>query len=124
MKRRWQLSVRIVAWCPRILAFGFAIFLLLFSLDAFSENHSFSEQLLSFTLHNLPTVFVLLILLLSWKREWMGGIVFPLLGLLYIVFTSGKMNGWTYGLITGSQCFIGILYWMSWITRKKHHIIS
>ena len=57
----------------------------MFSLDIFGNGYNLWETLLGLFMHNIPTFILLVILIISWKREWLGAIVFALFGIWYIL---------------------------------------
>ncbi len=71
-------------WAPRILSIMFILFLMLFSLDIFDMELDFWGTALGLFMHNIPALFLLVILIISWKYEIVGGIIFTLAGTLYI----------------------------------------
>jgi hypothetical protein len=71
-------------WTPRILSIIFILFLVLMSLDIFGNNYTFWETILGLFMHNIPALILLVVLIISWKHELVGAIVFALAGLLYI----------------------------------------
>jgi hypothetical protein len=66
-------------WIPRILIIAIALFMALFSLDAFEGNHPLWEKLVGFLIHNIPSFLLLLCLVLTWKRPIIAGIIFLIL---------------------------------------------
>jgi len=56
----------------------------MFSLDVFSPGLSASQILIGLLMHNIPVFVLMIILIISWKYEIIGGIAFLLAGLLYI----------------------------------------
>jgi len=119
-----------IYWAPRILSIIFILFLMLFSLDIFEMNLNFWGTLLGLFMHNIPALILLVIVIISWKREIVGGIAFILAGILYIAFI--LMNIITTGFewyylawalqISGITFFIGILYLINWDKKKKGYI--
>src|SRR3989338_11063669 len=75
---------KFVYWTPRILSIIFIFFLALMSLDVFSSELSFWQTFGALFMHNIPALVLLIVLLISWKYEIVGGIAFILAGLLYI----------------------------------------
>ena len=75
---------KFIFWTPRILAILFIIFLGLMSLDVFEENYGFWETILGLFMHNIPAMILLIILIISWRYEIVGGIGFILGGIIYI----------------------------------------
>ncbi|MEM4244946.1 MAG: hypothetical protein QXR60_01940 [Candidatus Nanoarchaeia archaeon] len=113
-----------VYWTPRILSIIFILFLAMFSLDVFEENYGFWGTILGLFMHNLPALILLVVLLISWKHEIVGGIVFILAGLAYIFSIIIKPELELYRAfwvlqISGPAFLIGILFFVNWKLRKK-----
>jgi len=116
-------------WAPRILSIFFICFLALFSLDVFSPELNFWQILIGLLIHNIPVFILLVVLLISWKHEMVGGIVFTLAGLLYILMLamSSKfewyMLSWS-ATIAGPAFLVGILFIINWFNKKKRTPIN
>jgi hypothetical protein len=114
---------KFVYWIPRILSILLIIFLSLFSLDVFGNNYGFWGTMLALFMHNIPSIALLIILVISWKHEIVGAIAFFLAGLSYIALL--PMNGFQwYELawaiqISGPAFIIGILFLIGWMQKKK-----
>ncbi|HKL76573.1 MAG TPA: hypothetical protein VJ881_10965 [Halanaerobiales bacterium] len=110
-------------WAPRILSILFICFLFLFSLDVFSPELSFSEQMLGFFIHNIPVLILIVVLIISWKIEIVGGIVFIAGGLYYIFMIIGRVEITTLFIwsltIAGPAFLIGILFILNWIKKRQ-----
>jgi len=84
---------KILFWTPRILAILAILFMMLFSMDCFGGNYTLREQLLCFVMHNIPAYILILALILAWKKEMAGGILFllaALAGSIYFRAFSGN----------------------------------
>lgn len=118
---------KFIYWTPRILSIIFIFFLALFSLDVFDGNYGFWGTILALLMHNIPVFILLIILLISWKYEIVGGTGFILAGILYIGFIIANLikTGfeWYYLIwtiqISGVAFFIGILFLINWSRKKK-----
>lgn len=77
---------RILYWIPRILTIFAILFMTLFSLDVFGGNESFGLKILGFLLHNIPVFILIAILIIAWKWELAGGILFILASISGFVF--------------------------------------
>ena len=122
MKRRVKKVSKFVYWTPRILSIIFLAFLAFFSLDVFGNGYTFWETVLGLFMHNIPVFALLAVLLISWKHEWVGGIVFILAGLLYIFITLGRVTwyialSWSM-IIAGPAFLIGILFLVNWFKKN------
>lgn len=106
----------------------FIAFLSLFSLDIFGMGYGFWGTILGLFMHNIPSLILLIVLLIAWKHEIVGGIVFILAGIYYIVqlLITILMNppyqwymlSWAVQ-IAGPAFLIGILFLVNWIARRK-----
>lgn len=105
---------QLLFWSPRVLCILFACFISMFALDVFGEQQGFWRTAQALAMHLLPTLLILAVLLLSWRREWVGGIVYIGLGLFY-VFTMGRHFDWTASAMIGGPLFvIGLLFFANW----------
>jgi asparagine N-glycosylation enzyme membrane subunit Stt3 len=114
---------RFLYWAPRILSILFICVLILYSLDVFNSGSGFWETILGLFMHNIPAIFLLIILLISWKHELVGGIIFTVLGVLYFILTTINQQGHfsisLFLTISGPAILIGILFIINWIKKKK-----
>jgi hypothetical protein len=104
-------------WAPRILGILFAIFISLFTFDVFGQGTGFWKTLLALLIHLIPTFLLIIILILSWKRPWISGIFFILLGIAYIIWSSQSGRGSQ--IIYIPLFLVGILFLTSWFFRKE-----
>jgi len=109
---------RLLFWTPRVLCILFAVFISLFALDVFGEGYTFWEMLLGFLIHLIPTGIVLVVLVISWRWEWVGGILFIALGVAYLVMSWNKFHWSAYVAISGPLFLIGVLFLISWRHSK------
>ncbi len=114
---------KLIFWIPRILSIMFIVFLSLFSLDVFNEKLGFWQILGSLFMHNIPALIFLVVLIISWKREIVGGIIFILTGIFYTIFAFSHANSWKIALewsiqIAGLSFVIGGLFITNWIKKK------
>ena len=121
---------KFVYWIPRILSTIFILFLMLFSFDIFEMNLGFWGTIVGLFMHNIPALVLLLILLISWKYEIVGGIGFMLGGIVYIalLLKAAISSGfeWSYLLlaaqISGIAFFIGIMFLIGWFQKKQKRL--
>lgn len=57
-------------WSPRILAVAVSLFLMLFALDSFAEGEVSLRSLPQFLIHTAPTLILLGVVAVAWRREW------------------------------------------------------
>jgi len=118
---------RFIYWTPRILSIIMILFLAMFSLDVFDSCNSLLTCLLALFMHNLPVIILIIVLIISWKREIVGAVSFILAGLLYIflllIQISKGQGGWFMLLwsiqISLPAFIIGFLFYLGWRKKKK-----
>lgn len=115
---------KIFLYTPRVLAILFILFLSLFSLDVFGDpNVGVKETALAFLIHNIPSLVLTLTLILAWKYELVGAVVFTLSALAFSLLTiSGGASRKSFGstfIISGPCLIIGILFYIVWHRKKK-----
>jgi MFS family permease len=113
---------RLLFWAPRILCIAFALFLNLFALDVFGESQGFWKTALALLMHLIPTGLILLVLAVSWRWEWVGAILFPALGGLYLFMFWGRFPWSVYLLISGPLFLAGVLFLLGWLRRSELRI--
>jgi len=106
----------------------FILFLALFSLDVFDGNYGFWETALALFMHNIPSLVLTIVLIIAWKYELVGAIVFLLAGCAYVTTLFINILGdpsahwwyitWTLP-ISGPAFLIGILFLIGWWKKKK-----
>lgn len=123
MKKRINLFVY---WAPRILSILFILFLAIFSLDVFDANSGFWETLLGLFMHNLPSLVLLVILIISWKHELVGAVVYTCFGLLFTIMIMSRIEWSMFNMallrilpIAGPAFLVGILFLINWHLKRK-----
>jgi hypothetical protein len=105
-------------WSPRIAAILFALFISLFALDVFQEDMKAGEVIVGLLIHLIPTFVMAIAIILAWRWEWVGAVVFAGWAVLYI--TIARDFHWSvYAIIAGIPFVIGTLYLLDWIYRKE-----
>jgi len=120
---------KFICWAPRILSILFILFLAMFSLDVFSEELNLWQTLLGLFMHNIPSLILTVILIVSWKYEIVGGIGYMLAGMLYIgLIVKNSLQDGFHGyyitwsiIITGPAFLVGVLFLLSWINKRKRN---
>ncbi len=122
-------TLRILHWTPRIICILAILFVSMFALDAFAPGLSIWQQIGGFLIHLIPSFVLLTFLIISWKWEYVGGIIFSIigLGLSPVVFMINyRMNHSIFEslfiilVITIPFFVVGILFIMSHFMKKKN----
>jgi len=118
------LSKRILFWAPRGLSIAFIGFLSLFALDVFGEGHGFWNTLLALVMHLIPSFVLIGVLILAWRWEWIGAVLYAAAGLLYISMVGTGSRpiatkvAWSL-TIAGPAFAIAALFLANWIKRRE-----
>ncbi len=121
-------SMKLLHWTPRILCILAIIFLSLFALDAFEEGMPIGKQILGFLIHMIPSFVLIIFLIIAWKWEFIGGIIFMAVGIIFspIIFNMNySMNEsiWVSIGIIASITFpfiiVGVLFVVNYYQKKK-----
>ena len=88
----------------------------MFALDVFGEGRGFWGTTLALLMHLIPTFILIAVLVVSWRREWIGGILFIVLGTLYFVWALGQPIRIRSGalIIGGPPVLTGALFLLNW----------
>ena len=122
-------SIRVFHWLPRIICILAILFVSLFAMDAFSPELTIWQQIGGFLMHLIPSFILLAFLLVAWKWEYIGGIIFIIIGLglsPYIYMLNYNRNhsvGMSLGIIltiTFPFVIVGILFIISHFIKKKN----
>ena len=110
---------RVVFRLPRILGVLFAVFISIFALDVFGEGYDFWETVVALFMHLVPTAIIVIALVIAWRWEWIGALLFAALGAGYVIMAWGRFEWTTYLLIAGPLFLIGALFLVNWFSRVE-----
>jgi hypothetical protein len=105
----------ILGWVARAAAIALALFLALFAFDVWEGDAGLGSKLLAFTIHLLPTWLCLAGVLVAWRREWLGAVVFTALALAY-AWWAREHPTWIL-VISGPLALVAALYALAWRRR-------
>ena len=121
-------NLKIVHWIPRILCILAILFISMFALDSFDPKLTIWQQIGEFLIHLIPTYILIALLIIAWKWELIGGIIFMVIGLGFspgIYLHNLQMNHsvmMSLGIIlmiTLPFILIGGLFMLSHFLKKK-----
>lgn len=121
-------GTKFLHWTPRILGILAILFISMFTLDAFDPNKTFWQQFADFMMHMIPSFALIAFLVIAWKWELAGGIIFILIGLGFspiIYMHNYQMNDSVWMslkvllFITFPFFLVGILFVLSHYKKKR-----
>lgn len=86
----------LIQWTPRVICIIAILFISMFALDSFEPELSIWQKIGGFLIHLIPTYILIVMLIVAWKWEFVGGVIFTTLGLITspIIFMHNyRMNG-------------------------------
>lgn len=133
-RSKMKTSIKIIHWAPRILCILSILFISIFAADAFESGHTIWQQLANLFMHLIPTFILTALLFIAWKWEYIGGILFIIIGIATSPFIF--MINYNRNHFPISQCIVtilminfpfvvvGILFIISHYMKKKQIIPS
>jgi hypothetical protein len=124
-----ETKVRIFHWLPRIVCILAILFVSIFALDSFAPGLTIWQQLGGFLMNLIPSFVLVILLVVAWKRELIGGIIFIVTGLILtpLVFNMNYNRTHSLGIslsiimmITFPFIVVGILFLRSYYLKKKN----
>ena len=121
-------TIKLFHWTPRIICILAILFVSLFALDAFEPGLTLWQQIGAFLIHLIPSFILLAILVVAWKWENIGGIIFIIIGLALSPFVFNMNFKMTHSIwmslgiilmITIPFVVVGILFLMSYNRKRK-----
>jgi len=109
-------------WIPRVLAILFILFLSLFALDVFTGEAPLIQELGGFVIHLIPSFALIIVLIISWRKPLIGGIIFILLGLVFTFYFRTYQALLNFLTISFPLIVIGKLFIIFHILVKKSNL--
>ena len=130
IRKIMKTSIKILHWTPRIICILAILLVSMFALDAFESNQTIWQQIGDFLIHLIPSYVLIACLLIAWKWELIGGIIFTLIGVGFSPFIyqhNYNMNHSIWislgiiSLITFPFILVGVLFNINHFIKKKKH---
>jgi len=111
---------KILYWLPRVLGIILICFIALLSFDVFSMEGTLLKKIGGFLIHNIPTYIFIALLVFAWKNEKMGGIIFIIASLFWVMYIGGPVFFRMFSPLSLPPLIIGILFLLnSWQAKKS-----
>ena len=121
------LSKRALFWLPRVLSIALIAFMSMFALDVFGEGLGFWGTLLALTIHLIPCFVLIAALVLAWRWEWIGEVLYGAAASFYVVWliprpwpSPATKMVWLL-MLAAPALAIAALFLMNWLKRSELH---
>jgi len=122
-------TIKVFYWLPRVICILAILFVSMFAADSFAPGLTLWQQLGGFIMHLIPSFVLLAILVVAWKWDLIGGILFVLIGLVtspFVFMLNHNRNQFSVGqslgvvmAITFPFVVVGVLFLVSHFMKKK-----
>lgn len=110
--------VKPLYWSPRVLGMVIVALFTLLSLDVFGEYQGV-ELLIALVMHLIPALLLLATLIISWKNELYGAMIYNILAVFSIFFFETYGDIIVFFIITLPLLLIGELFFLDWYWRSS-----
>jgi hypothetical protein len=125
-----DLSKRALFWAPRVLSIAFVAFLSLFAMDVLEEHLGFWMTIEALTMHLIPCIVLVAVLILAWRREWIGAVLYAIAGAVYAIWAVSGPRAvplvtrlvWIL-VIAGPAFLIAFLFLLNWRKHEELHTL-
>jgi hypothetical protein len=90
----------------------FVLFMSVFAMDVLEENESLGQIAVALIRHLVPAFICLAVLLVAWRWERIGAVLYVVLGVVYLGMAWGRFPLVAYISITGPLVLIGLLFYL------------
>ena len=123
-------SKQALIWSPRVLSIAFIAFLSLFAMDVLEEHLGFWPTVEALAIHLIPCFILVAVLILAWRREWIGALLYGAAGALYAIWTLSGPRAvpistrlvWIV-VIAGPAFLVAALFLLSWRRHEQLHSV-
>ena len=110
---------RIIHWAPRVAAIMIIFFVTLFSLDVFEMGGTPLQLLGAFLMHNIPSIIMIILLLVAWKRPAVGFVAFLIAAVAFAVFFVRDISALpSLLLVVFPILMVALLFYADWKLTK------
>lgn len=122
-----------IYWTPRLLSILLICILVMFSYDVIEKGMTGGEIAFNLIINNIPAILLIILLVISWRKEIIGAVSYFGAGLFYIGFVIFKVTnrglsvyiGAIWSLLIAIPAFIiAILFLINWVKRKNKQTIN
>jgi hypothetical protein len=105
---------KVIHWAPRLASLLIIFFISLFSLDVLMMEAAPVEKLMGFLIHSTPSIIMLVMLVIAWRKPVLGFVTFLLAGLVFLTFVVRGQGLGHFLLFSGPLLLISALFYADW----------
>ncbi len=113
------MALKVLFWTPRVLGIVAILFMMMFSLDCFGEYDSIAKQMTCLFMHNIPALACIVTLIIAWKWELAGGVLFILIYIAAGIFFKSFSANPASLIVISPFLLTGILFIIHDIMNRK-----
>lgn len=111
---------RVILWLARGLTILYIFLFFILSLDVFEGPQSAWNKFGGFLIHNIPVVLLIILMVYTWRRSLLSGLVFILFGIFTIFFfRTTEKSFYVFMSISLPIILTGLLYIIAWYMKRK-----
>lgn len=88
-------------------------------MDAFYGTNSLGYEMLAYLKHMIPSILLIILLIIAWKREFLGGILYLIAGIIFTIGYSTYQIAPAFFCISCPLFIIGITFLIDFAIRTK-----
>ena len=111
-------TARVLFWMPRLIGLWFVLFVSMFVFDMPSDDSDWSTMLAGAAMHLVVAVACLGLLVVAWRREIAGGVLFVVAGGTWTLFW-GQFLLMHYLVVGALPVLIGVLFLADSLVRSR-----
>jgi hypothetical protein len=105
-------------WSPRILGILYALFISLFALDILGSGYGLWDTIVALLVHLVPTWIILAALLIAWRWEKVGGILFIFIAVVFLAWFGARSPWPNYVLLFLPLVVVGVLFLVDGYSKR------
>lgn len=113
------MTKKLLYWTPRILAILAILIMMVFSMDCFEMGGK--DAWICLVMHNIPAFIIIIVLIIAWKWELIGGILFAVAFIAAGIFFKSFTGNPASLIVISPFLVVGILFITYHLLYKEIH---
>ena len=113
------MKINFLKWGARIIGMLAILFMLIFSFECFEGDYNLKEMLTCFIMHNIPVFILILLLIIAWRWELAGGLLYVAAAIAMTIYFDGFGRNSGVLAITAPFLLAGLLFILDDVRQKR-----